>query len=75
MLNFICPIKKIKNFVDIYRARSHGAQAHFLSEVEKITALFSGRELNILCCDIIIELMKLDNLGKLFVDVRFSSSL
>ena len=67
--------KKTINIVGIYRAPSHGVRARFLSEVEKITNTFSSRELNVLCGDININLMKLDNIGKSYVDMMFSSSL
>ena len=67
--------KKTINIVGIYRAASYGVIARFLSEVEKITNTFSVREINVLCGDIDIELMKLDNIGKSHVDVMFSSPL
>ena len=67
--------KKTIIIVGIYRAPSHGVRTRFLSEVEKITNTFSSRELNVLCGDININLMKLDNIGKSYVDMMFSSSL
>ena len=67
--------KKTVIIVGIYRAPSHGVRARFLSEVEKITNTFSNRELNVLCGDININLMKLDTIGKSYVDMMFSSSL
>ena len=68
------PNKKTINIVGIYRAPSHGVRARFLSEVEKITNSFSSRELNVLCGDINIDLLKLDNIGKSYVDMMISSS-
>ena len=69
------PNKKIINIVGIYRSPSHGVRARFLSEVEKITKSFSSRELSVLSGDINIDLLKLDNKGKYYVDMMFSSSL
>ena len=66
--------KKTSNIVGIYRAFSHGVRARFLPEVEKITNTFSSRELNVLCGDINIDLMKLHNIGKSYVDMMFSLS-
>ena len=48
--------------------------ARFLSEVEKITNTFSNREMNVLCRDINIDLIKLDNIGKSYVDMMLTSS-
>ena len=56
------PNKNAIIFVDINRAPSHGVRARFLFEVEKITNCFSSRELNVLCGDINIDLLKLDNI-------------
>ena len=67
--------KKTISFVGIYGAPSHGVRARFPSEVEKITNTFSSREMNVLCRDINIDLMKLDNTGNTYVDMMFSSSL
>ena len=67
--------KKTISIVCIYRASSHGVRARFLSEVEKITNTFSSRELNVLCGDININLMKQDNIDKSYVDMMFSLSL
>ena len=67
--------KKIIIIVGNYRKLSHGVQARFLPEVEKITNTFSSGELNVLCADINIELLKLDNIGKSYVDMMFGSSL
>ena len=61
-------------FVGIYRAFSHGVRARFVSEVEKITNTFSSSELNVLCGDINIDLLELDNIGKFYVDMMVSSS-
>ena len=67
--------KKAINIAGIYQTPSHGVRARFLSEVEKSTNTFSSRELNVLCGDTNIDLMKLDNIGKSYVDMMFSSSL
>ena len=69
------PNKKTINIVGIYRAPSHGVRARFLSEVEKITNSFSSRELNVQCVHINIDLLKLDNVGKSYVDMMISLSL
>ena len=70
-----CSNKKTKNIVGIYREPCYGVRARYQSEVEKIINPFSSRDLNVLCGDIIIDLMKLDNIGKKYVDMMFSSSL
>ena len=67
--------KKTINIVGIHRTPSHGVRACFLSEVEKTTNTFYSRELNVLCRNINIELLKLDNIGKSYVVMMFSSSL
>ena len=67
--------KKTGNIVGIYRAPSHGVRARFLSDVEKIINTISSRELNVLFVDINIDFMKLNSIGKSYVDMMFSSSL
>ena len=52
-----------------------GGSSGFLSEVEKITNSFSSRESNVLCGDINIDLLKLDNIGKSYLDMMISSSI
>ena len=56
--------KKTSNIVGSYRAPSHVVRARSLSEVEKITNIFSSRAINILCGNINNDLMKLDYKGK-----------
>ena len=61
------PNKKTTNIVRFYRAPSHGIRACFFSEVEKISNYFSSREVNVLCGDINIDFLKLDNIGNLML--------
>ena len=67
--------EKTIHIVGFYRAPSHGVRARFPSEVEKLTNTFSSRELSVLCRDTNIDLMKLDNIGKSYAEMMFSSSL
>ena len=71
-VTFHSPNKITINIVGIYRASSHGVRRRFPSEVEKITSSFSSRELNVLCGDISIDLLKLDNIGKSYVDMMIN---
>ena len=61
-VKLISSYKKTNNIVGFYRAPSHGVRVYFVFEVEKITNTFSSRELNVLCGNINIDLMKLGNI-------------
>ena len=67
--------KKTLNNVGIYRDPSHGIRVCFLSEVEKNCNTFYSIELNVLCGDINIDLMKIDKLGSSYVDMMLFNFL
>ena len=72
-VKFHSPYKKTINIIGTYRASSHGVRARFLLKFEKIANYFSSRELNVLCCDVDIDFLKLDNIRESYVDMMISS--
>ena len=75
MLNFTVPTRKqLTLFVFIWHLRMGFEHISYL-KLKKNTNSFSSKKFNFLCSDINNDILKLDNIGKSYVDMMFSSSL